>query len=33
MSKTVGGTTTHYLLDDRNPSGYVQVLEEYQGST
>jgi RHS repeat-associated protein len=33
MSKTVGGTTTYYLLDDRNPSGYMQVLEEYQGST
>jgi RHS repeat-associated protein len=28
-SKTVGGTTTYYLLDDRNPSGYVQVLEEW----
>jgi RHS repeat-associated protein len=31
-SKTIGGTTTCYLLDDRNPSGYVQVLEEYQNS-
>jgi RHS repeat-associated protein len=28
-SKTVAGTTTYYLLDDRNPSGYVQVLEEW----
>ena len=28
-SKKVGGTTTYYLLDDRNPSGYVQVLEEW----
>lgn len=27
--KTVNGTTTCYLLDDRNPSGYVQVLEEW----
>jgi RHS repeat-associated protein len=27
--KTVSGTTTYYLLDDRNPSGYVQVLEEW----
>ena len=27
--KKVGGTTTYYLLDDRNPSGYVQVLEEW----
>ncbi len=33
VSKKVGGTTTYYLLDDRNPSGYVQVLEEYQGSS
>ena len=28
VSKTVGGTTTLYLVDDRNPSGYAQVLEE-----
>ena len=28
-SKTIGGTTTYYVLDDRNPSGYVQVLEEW----
>lgn len=27
-SKKMNGTTTFYLLDDRNPSGYVQVLEE-----
>jgi RHS repeat-associated protein len=33
VAKTVSGTTTYYLLDDRNPSGYVQVLEEYQGSS
>lgn len=26
--KTVGGVTTYCLLDDRNPSGYVQVLAE-----
>ena len=30
VKKTVGGTTTYYLVDDRNPSGYAQVLEEYQ---
>ena len=24
------GLTTYYLVDDRNPSGYAQVLEEYQ---
>lgn len=27
--KTVNGVTTYYLLDDRNHSGYVQVLAEY----
>jgi RHS repeat-associated protein len=32
VSKIVGGTTTYYLLDDRNPSGYAQVLEEYRGA-
>lgn len=31
-SETVSGTTTYYLLDDRNPSGYVQVLAEYESS-
>jgi RHS repeat-associated protein len=33
VSKTVSGTTTYYLVDDRNPSGYAQVLEEYQGTS
>jgi RHS repeat-associated protein len=33
VKKTVGSTTTYYLLDDRNPSGYVQVLEEWTGPT
>ena len=28
VSKTVGGVTTLYLVDNRNPSGYAQVLEE-----
>ena len=28
VSKTVGGTITLYLVDDRNPTGYAQVLEE-----
>jgi len=32
VKKTVGGTTTYYLLDDRNQSGYVQVLEEWTAS-
>jgi RHS repeat-associated protein len=30
MEKTVGNVTTYYLVDDRNPSGYAQVVEEYQ---
>ncbi len=30
MGKQVGGKTTFYLVDDRNPSGYAQVMEEYQ---
>ncbi len=29
VRKTVGGVTTYYLVDDRNPSGYAQVLEEF----
>ena len=28
VRKTVSGVTTYYLIDDRNPSGYAQVLEE-----
>lgn len=28
VRKTAGGVTTHYLVDDRNPTGYAQVLEE-----
>jgi hypothetical protein len=31
VSKTVAGATTSYLLDDRSPTGYVQVLGEVQG--
>jgi RHS repeat-associated protein len=27
-SETVGGLTTFFLVDDRNPAGYAQVLEE-----
>jgi RHS repeat-associated protein len=33
VSKKVGTTTTFYLLDDRNPSGYVQVVEEWTVTT
>ncbi|MBU1948467.1 MAG: RHS repeat-associated core domain-containing protein, partial [Candidatus Eisenbacteria bacterium] len=28
VGKTVNGVTKRFLVDDRNPSGYVQVLEE-----
>ena len=28
VKKTAGATTTWYLVDDRNPTGYAQVLEE-----
>jgi RHS repeat-associated protein len=29
ISKKSGSTTTYYLTDDQNPSGYAQVLEEW----
>ena len=29
LLKNLNGTITFYLVDDRNPSGYAQVLEEY----
>jgi RHS repeat-associated protein len=29
VAKTVNGVTTFYLVDDRNPTGYAQVLEEH----
>src|SRR5580658_1403831 len=28
VTKTVGGVTTRYLVDDLNPTGYAQVVEE-----
>jgi RHS repeat-associated protein len=31
VAKTVGGTTTQYLVDDLNPTGYAQVVEELVG--
>jgi RHS repeat-associated protein len=31
VAKTVGGVTVKYLVDDVNPSGYAQVLEESVG--
>ncbi len=33
MSKKVGTTTAYYLVDDRNPSGYAQVVEEWTASS
>src|ERR1700686_488163 len=30
-AKTVAGVKTSYIVDDRNPTGYVQVLAEVQG--
>ena len=31
VAKTVGGVTTRYLVDDLNPTGYTQVVEEVVG--
>ena len=31
IAKTAGGVTTRYLVDDQNPTGYVQVMEEISG--
>jgi RHS repeat-associated protein len=28
VAETVGGVTTHYLIDDRNPTGLTQVMDE-----
>jgi RHS repeat-associated protein len=33
VRKIVGGTTNSYLVDDRNPTGLAQVLEEKTGTT
>ena len=33
VAKTVSGVTTKYLVDDRNLTGYAQVLEELAGGT
>jgi RHS repeat-associated protein len=32
MRKTASGTNFFYLVDDRNPTGYAQVLEEWTAS-
>jgi hypothetical protein len=31
VAKTVGGVTTRYLVDDLDPTGYAQVVEEVVG--
>jgi RHS repeat-associated protein len=31
VAKTVDGVVTRYLIDDYNPTGYLQVLEEVSG--
>jgi len=31
VEKTVGGVTTQFLVDDLNPTGYLQVVEELVG--
>jgi RHS repeat-associated protein len=33
VAKTVNGVTTRYLVDDLNPTGYAQVVEELTGTT
>ena len=33
VAKSVNGVTTRYLVDDLNPTGYPQVIEELTGST
>jgi RHS repeat-associated protein len=32
VAKTESGFTTNYLVDDNNPTGYAQVVEELQGN-
>ncbi len=32
MVKTVNGVTTRYLVDDLNPTGYPQVVDELNGA-
>jgi RHS repeat-associated protein len=33
VAETANGVTTQYLVDDRNPTGYAQVLEEVVNGT
>lgn len=32
VAKTVGGATTRYVVDELNPTGYAQVVEETAGT-
>ena len=32
VAKTASGVTTRYLVDDLNPTGYAQVVDEVVGS-
>ena len=32
VAKTANGVTTHYLVDDLNPTGYAQVVDEVLGT-
>ena len=32
VRKTVGSVNTYYIVDDQNPTGYAQVLQELSGS-
>jgi hypothetical protein len=33
VAKIANGVTTRYLVDDLNPTGYAQVVEELAGTT
>ncbi len=33
VAKTVGAVTTQYLVDDLNPTGYLQVMDEVSGGS
>ena len=33
VSETVGSTTTKYLVDDKNPTGYSQVMDEIENGS
>ncbi|NOS72800.1 MAG: hypothetical protein HOP33_23100 [Verrucomicrobia bacterium] len=33
VRKSIAGVTTYFLVDDQNPTGYAQVLEEFESTT